>query len=129
MAYLPTLIIDRPLELFGWRELLLDRHIPLERLASCPCCEGECEKLVALISRESAQEVVVGRCRSCGWIGYRDRPSLPWLEQFYLSDWDASHRGARSKPQQEDESTAARKHAPSRNTQTLLSIVQNLDLD
>jgi 2-polyprenyl-3-methyl-5-hydroxy-6-metoxy-1,4-benzoquinol methylase len=96
MKRLPALIIDQPLELSGWRELVLDRSVRLQRLAGCPCCGAPCEDFVSLVGDAGEQEVIIGRCQSCGWIGYRDRPSLAWLEQFYLSEWDTGRKGGRS---------------------------------
>ncbi len=124
------LLIERPLELRGWRELALDEAIPLEHHDLCPCCNQGVGSFVALIGNSGKQRISIGRCERCGWVGFCDRPSEAWFERFYLSDWDAANKNrlARNRPRNTDE-TGAKKQKPSRNTHTLLSIVTSLNLD
>lgn len=58
--------------------------IPCER---CPCDRGEIRMLGMLIGQEGNQKIGIASCPSCGWIGYRDRPSPEWLRGFYASHW------------------------------------------
>jgi SAM-dependent methyltransferase len=71
-------------KLSGWRPQPMT--MPLEAIPHCPCCLGAIEPVAGLYTPLAL--VVVCECRSCGWLGYGNRPSAQWFESFYASDWD-----------------------------------------
>jgi SAM-dependent methyltransferase len=66
------------------RELYFDA--PTQVHVACIACGGGMEPVARLVG--AAQEVRVGTCSSCGYIGYIDRPSHEWFVEYYAHDWD-----------------------------------------
>lgn len=124
------LIIERPLELRGWRELVLDASIPLEHHDACPCCTSALGVLAALVGNRGQQRIRIGHCPLCGWAGYCDRPTEAWIADFYLSAWDAKNKNtAPSSAKVHGVRQNDNVRRPPRNTQTLLSLIENLPID
>lgn len=71
-------------ELSGWRPIPMD--MPLVQQTHCPCDGVELQTACNLIGDDVT--VRVGMCPQCGYLGYIDRPTREWFEQFYNSDWD-----------------------------------------
>ena len=87
------------IELQGWREQAID--MPLERWRYCPCDGTELRTVAAVMGGERREVsyndfewdeewrgIRVGCCPACGYMGYIDRPSAEWFQQFYASEWD-----------------------------------------
>ena len=78
--------IESWLEPQGWRPIPMD--MPLVRQSHCPCCEASLEPVVTM-SGTVGPSIEVGACPRCGYVGYIDRPTEQWFNDFYASDWDA----------------------------------------
>lgn len=80
----------------GWREQAID--MPLVEQRYCPCDGTQLRSVARIVagipeerfpkSRGPYPLVRVGCCPSCGYMGYQDRPSAEWFQQFYASGWD-----------------------------------------
>lgn len=69
--------------------LYLDEKIPLDKWLTCPSCKTDLKTVCRLIDT-SERQVRIGLCEDCGYMGYMDRPSLAWMNDFYSHEWDKS---------------------------------------
>src|SRR3990167_10063030 len=74
------------IELQGWREQPIDMPASLQDF--CPCDGTSLRMVAAVSSSESRWASRVGCCPRCGYVGYIDRPTAEWFQQFYASQWD-----------------------------------------
>ena len=70
------------------RPLALSKSIPMETQNKCPSCGTKLEAVASLVSCGKKQEIRVGVCVYCGYVGYIDRPQEKWIVDFYAKDWD-----------------------------------------
>jgi SAM-dependent methyltransferase len=86
------------IELYDRRPVVLDNSIPLSIQANCPA-DGTPLKIFATLvavpeksglgtACRGGARIGVGCCPSCGYVGYRERPTPEWMERFYLESWD-----------------------------------------
>lgn len=68
--------------------IVLTSKIPMSEWSSCPACKVELMTLVTFVAGNYGRRVRLGFCRSCGYIGYRDRPAREWIINYYTEDWD-----------------------------------------
>lgn len=66
----------------------MDESVPLEQGAHCPACSSRLSVLYTLVSGGAKRRMRCGMCEQCGYIGYMDKPSRPWLSSFYREEWD-----------------------------------------
>jgi 2-polyprenyl-3-methyl-5-hydroxy-6-metoxy-1,4-benzoquinol methylase len=88
--------VDRPVELHGWRVLDIDATVPLTRVGRCPGDEVDLRTLCTFTGRDQNVVVRVGCCPACGHVSYIDRPTAPWMNDYYLDSWDADDVETRS---------------------------------
>ncbi len=62
--------------------------VPMERHEECDACKTQLSVLCTFISRKDMTRMRLGVCRTCGYIGYMDRPSKEWVDHFYTEEWD-----------------------------------------
>ncbi len=67
----------------------LDEKVPLDQWLTCPSCESGLKPICRLVGG-SGKEIRVGLCGNCGYMGYMDRPSKDWMNDFYSQEWDKS---------------------------------------
>jgi len=67
--------------------LSVDEKMPFDRWLACPSCEKRLRLICRLIDA-SDRQVRVGLCENCGYIGYMDRPTKIWMDDFYSREWD-----------------------------------------
>ncbi|MEK7659285.1 MAG: class I SAM-dependent methyltransferase [Patescibacteria group bacterium] len=67
----------------------LDEKVPFEGWVTCPCCENSLKPVCQLVSG-SGKEIRFGLCENCGYMGYMDRPTKDWMNDFYSREWDKS---------------------------------------
>jgi transcription elongation factor Elf1 len=71
----------------GWRPIPMT--MPLEKQLACPACNLP---LLVIAEMKGNQRVGVGGCDCCGYMGYLDRPTEEWTENFYEQQWDVAGR-------------------------------------
>ena len=82
--------VDAFLDLHRWKVIDVGPNVPLVSPSSCPCDEGTLRTLCTFASSDGVVRVRVGRCVECGHITYIDRPSRAWMDDYYLTVWDAN---------------------------------------
>lgn len=90
----------------------LPQDVVLERQAYCPACDTELRGLLLLIGRRGKQQMQVGVCQHCGYVGFMDRPAKEWMVNFYASVWDTHIAKTVAQVQQEPQLVQEKK--PSR---------------
>lgn len=76
------------LELRDWRILDIDEKIPIVGELNCPSEGEELRTICTFIGNNGKKRMRVGCCQMCGYIGYIDRPTKDWINNFYLNEWD-----------------------------------------
>lgn len=62
--------------------------VPMERREECDACKTQLSVLCTFISHKDRIRMRLGVCKTCGYIGYMDRPSKKWVDHFYTEEWD-----------------------------------------
>jgi len=62
--------------------------VPMERHEQCDACKTKLSVLCTFISRKDKTRMRMGVCKTCGYVGYMDRPSKKWVDHFYTEEWD-----------------------------------------
>ena len=70
-------------KLDGWK-VLDTRDIPIVEHLNCPSCILPLEPIVTFVG---TNRIRIGFC-PCGYLGYMDRPTKEWINNFYLKTWD-----------------------------------------
>ena len=69
--------------------LKLDKKVPLESWLICPSCGTGLKTICHLVGGDD-HRIRFGLCENCGYMGYMDRPSSGWMNNFYSREWDKS---------------------------------------
>ncbi|MES2953225.1 MAG: class I SAM-dependent methyltransferase [Patescibacteria group bacterium] len=89
-------VIDKPLNLAGFRTVVMDRDVPYEIQAVCPADGARLRVLATLRGRADGCTIRIGWCSACNYVGYIDRPAQAWVDRFYASGtWDVARTGHR----------------------------------
>ena len=70
----------------GWTPISIP-DVPVKSKL-CPACDTPLYPLVVI-----SNKVRLGCCDRCGYMGYIDRPSKQWFEEFYKARWDQKGQG------------------------------------
>ncbi len=70
----------------------LPPSLPMRYVPSCPCDDTELQTVATLVGRNGAQQMRIGCCPSCGYIGYIDRVPKEWLIHYNSEIWDNPDR-------------------------------------
>ncbi len=76
------------LDLFDWKTFEVDPGANWVSNLNCPCDDTALKTVTTFFGNNGAQKIRVGVCRSCGYIGYIDRPTKDWIKDFYLNTWE-----------------------------------------
>mgnify|MGYP001560745597 CR=1 FL=1 len=108
-------IIQDMIEFFRVTVFDLKPSIPLETQSHCPACETFLETLAVLVGNSGRQQMRLGFCTTCGYVGYIDRPKKEWMVDFYSTAWDAhiakSVQEVRNQPSLKDDKKSSRRLA------------------
>ncbi|MBX4211219.1 MAG: class I SAM-dependent methyltransferase [Candidatus Yanofskybacteria bacterium] len=66
----------------------LPKDVPLDAQTKCPACAASLEPMCTLVGYGGRQQMRIGGCATCGYIGYIDRPTKEWIVNFYSTTWD-----------------------------------------
>lgn len=83
-------ILERFLELDNWHIVEMTDGIAFDIFPICPADDTPLHSLCALVSRGGTKIIRIGSCFSCGYVGYIDRPTQKWVENFYTEEWDTA---------------------------------------
>ena len=70
-------------KLNGWS--VIEMTMPLIQSPLCPACEVP---LLVIAFLKGIQQIRIGVCDTCGYMGYVDRPTKEWFDAFYEEKWD-----------------------------------------
>lgn len=87
-AYLYSFKIIRFFAPRLFKVMQMSPDVPMGTHHTCPADETVLKTMCTLVGREGTQKIRVGCCPMCGYVGYIDRPSPKWMEQYYLDHWD-----------------------------------------
>ena len=76
-----SLLLSSRFSILKW-----DKSIPTEIVSNCIACTNKLEPICAL--RSSSTTVRIGFCNKCGYVGYMDRPTKTWINNYYSLSWD-----------------------------------------
>jgi len=80
--------IEKVLQFQIYKVLNIEPTIPMVRQPYCPSDEVRLKTICTFVGNKGKQKLKVGCCPSCGYVGYIDRPSKDWINNFYLRMWD-----------------------------------------
>ena len=75
-------------KLRDWRVLEVNSSIPFSENLRCPSDDRSLRTLCTLVGNNGAQQIRLGCCCVCGYVGYIDRPTREWIREFYVDNWD-----------------------------------------
>lgn len=70
------------------RIVRMDASVPMVTKEECPACNEKMKVFCTLIAGGDRRRMRIGRCPSCGSMGYIERPTESWIAGYYLNDWD-----------------------------------------
>lgn len=85
---LNAFMIDHFRRLDNWKLLEIDRAVPMAIRARCPSDCGILRVVVTLVGNGGREQVRIGCCEECGYVGYIDCPTKEWIDSFYARVWD-----------------------------------------
>ena len=62
--------------------------VPMEQHEECDACKTKLSVFCIFVSRKDMTRMRLGICKTCGYMGYMDRPSKEWVDHFYTEEWD-----------------------------------------
>lgn len=71
----------------NWKLLEVDANIPFRAEVGCPADGTALKTLCTLVGHAGKQQIRIGCCPSCGYVGYIDRPAKEWVDKFYADTW------------------------------------------
>lgn len=89
-----------PLELQGWKVLAIDDSVPQATALSCPADDAAMRTLCTFVDGTARTRIRLGCCPRCGHVSYIDRPTVDWMNRYYLESWDAEDAEARAAKRQ-----------------------------
>ncbi|MEK7108762.1 MAG: class I SAM-dependent methyltransferase, partial [Patescibacteria group bacterium] len=109
---------------FGvFRPVAMDATVPFESQDQCPVCGTELKTYATLVAERTGRQMRLGCCPSCGYAGYRDRPTREWMARFYRDEWD------KGEEKEEDALTPGIPHRLSEAQQTFVRLVAEVASD
>src|SRR5688572_8544063 len=114
---------DRPLELRGWTTLDIGPDVPLSAVPACPAGDGPLRTLGTFIDATGRTHLRLGCCPSCGHVTYIDRPTLEWMNAYYLESWDGDDIETRGSSRERKLETSKKRE------KTVVTLAKALDVD
>jgi 2-polyprenyl-3-methyl-5-hydroxy-6-metoxy-1,4-benzoquinol methylase len=82
------LLIEKALELSGWKSLKIDNIDDFNHIKKCFCCNFPLQPFLTFLNRDETRKIHKGFCNNCGLITFMDKPSHEWIINFYNSTWN-----------------------------------------
>jgi 2-polyprenyl-3-methyl-5-hydroxy-6-metoxy-1,4-benzoquinol methylase len=116
-------VVERPLELRGWTTLEFNEQVPLAEIVECPAGDGALRVLATFVDRSGRSRIRLGCCPACGHVTYIDRPTVEWMDSYYLESWDGHDVEDRSSARERKLETSRKRE------KTVVTLAKELDVD
>lgn len=77
-------------KLHNWKLMEVDEKIPFSRQERCPSDGETLKAIVTLVGNGGRKMIRLGCCDHCGYVGYIDRPTKEWIDNFYYETWNTT---------------------------------------
>lgn len=86
-----TISLPKWLYLRDLKTIEISQDIPLSSQV-CPTDKTGLKTVCALVGNQGKNILRFGCCDKCGYLGYADRPSKSWIQDFYTYRWNETER-------------------------------------